>query len=278
MRPGQWLKNGFVLAPLVFSGSFTDIPSLYSALTATFLFCLASSAIYILNDYHDFEADRQHPTKSKSRPLASGEVSRKQAIYLFIVLIVLLSSGVSLQPQVMVVIASYIALNVAYTLVLKHQPVIDIFSIATGFAMRVYAGVVAISVPISYWMFITTFCLALYLAAIKRRQELKQAGIGGRQVLNHYSIELADRYAEMSATCAVLFYSLFVLTDRPEMIFTIPFVLYGIFRYWYVVDSKGAGASPTEALLSDWQLALTIIIWIIISMQATWPTGVYHGY
>lgn len=271
MRPMQWVKNGFVLAPLVFSGQFTSMVSVANALLAMLLFCLASSATYIVNDYHDIEHDRLHPVKSKKRPLASSQVSRPQALILLGVLYGILVWGYFQQPSVILVILAYLTLNLAYTFVLKYQPVIDIFTIAIGFVLRVYAGAMALSVPVSSWMFVTTLCLALYLAAVKRRQELTQSGKEGRKVLEYYSVTLVDRYAEMSATGALLFYSLFVMTARPEMVITIPFVLYGLFRYWFVVESLDGGESPTDALLSDWQLALTVLIWIGASVWALWP-------
>jgi decaprenyl-phosphate phosphoribosyltransferase len=274
MRPRQWLKNGFVLAPLVFTGLFTDIASVTDALLAMLLFSLASSTAYIVNDYFDIEHDRAHPLKSKKRPLASGQVSKPQALALLVVLYGALVWGYFQQPGVILVILGYLALNLAYTLVLKHQPVIDIFSIAIGFVLRVYAGAVALSVPLSSWMFVTTLCLALYLAAIKRRQELTQSGKAGRGVLEFYSVALVNRYAELSATGALLFYSLFVMTERPEMVITIPFVIYGLFRYWFVVETRDGGESPTDALLSDWQLVLTVLIWIGVSAWALWPEGV----
>ena len=274
MRPRQWLKNVFVLAPLVFTGLFTDIASVTHALLAVLLFSLASSATYIVNDYYDIEHDRKHPLKSKKRPLASGQVSKPQALALLVVLYAALVWGYFQQPDVILVVLAYLVLNLAYTLVLKHQPVIDIFSIAIGFVLRVYAGAVALSVPLSSWMFVTTLCLALYLAAVKRRQELAQSGKQSRKVLEFYSVALVDRYAEMSATGALLFYSLFVMTERPEMVVTIPFVLYGLFRYWFVVESLDGGESPTDALISDWQLAFTMLIWIAVSTWVLWPEGV----
>lgn len=265
MRPRQWVKNGFVFAPLLFTGQFLIQSSIFQSFLATILFCVASSATYILNDYKDIEHDRLHPTKSKKRPLASGWVEKPQALRLLAVLYGCLAVGLYFQPMVVAVIAAYLVLNLAYTFALKHQPVIDIFVIAIGFVLRVQAGAMALSVPVSSWMFVTTLCLALYLAAVKRRQELLKSGSEGRKVLQHYSVGLVDRYAEMSATGALLFYSLFVMTDRPEMVMTIPFVLYGLFRYWFVVESKEGGESPTDALLSDWQLLLTCFIWVLIS-------------
>lgn len=273
LRPKQWIKNGFVLAPMVFAGEMYDPHSWFKALLAAALFCVASSATYIFNDYHDIEHDRRHPVKRIKRPLASGQVSKPQALSLLGVLLGLLCWGYFQQPGVIMVILAYLALNLAYTFVLKHQPVIDIFSIAIGFVLRVYAGAAALSVPLSSWMFVTTLCLALYLAAVKRRQELTHSGNTGRTVLQHYTVALVDRYAEISATGALLFYSLFVMTARPEMIITIPFVLYGIFRYWYVVEALDGGESPTDALLSDWQMMLTIAIWLGVCIWVLLTTG-----
>lgn len=273
MRPKQWIKNVFVLAPLLFTGQFTSIEPVADAVVAMLLFCLASSITYVINDYHDIEHDRQHPIKLKQRPLASGQVSKSQSLVLLGALIGILVFGLSKQPSVALVIPSYIALNLAYTYFLKHQPVIDIFTIAIGFVLRVYAGAMILSVPVSSWMFVTTLCLALYLAAVKRRQELALRGTEGRNVLKHYSVSLVDRYAEMSATGALLFYSLFVITTRPEMVITIPFVIYGLYRYWFVVESLDGGESPTDAFFSDWQLMLTVVIWVGAIFWAVGSTG-----
>ena len=270
MRPKQWVKNSFVLAPLVFSGQFTDLSAIGAVLLAMLLFCFAASSVYIINDYCDIERDRRHSVKSK-RPLASGRVSKRQALALLVILFGLLSFGYLLQPNVIIIIVVYLCLNLAYTFALKHQPVIDIFVIAIGFVLRVYAGAMALSVSVSSWMFVTTLCLALYLAAIKRRQELTQNGKDSRKVLQYYTVALVDRYAEISATGALLFYSLFVMTMRPGMVITIPFVLYGLFRYWFVVESLNGGESPTDALLSDWQLWLTVVIWGGICIGLLWP-------
>ena len=273
MRPKQWIKNGFVFAPLVFSGQFTSLMSVADVLLAALFFCLGSSAAYIINDYRDIEDDRKHPVKSKKRPLASGEISKRQALVVLGVLYGVLAWGFFYQPRVILVIVGYLVLNLAYTLIFKHQPVVDIFTIAIGFVLRVYAGAVALMVPVSSWMFITTLCLALYLAAIKRRQELAHSSKEARKVLQHYSAALADRYAEMSATSTLLFYSLFVVTERPEMVITIPLVLYGLFRYWFVVEDLDAGESPTDALFSDWQLALTVLVWVGVIGWTLWPVG-----
>lgn len=271
MRPKQWIKNGFVLAPLLFTGSFLNIGALKQALLATLLFCIASSATYIVNDIQDIERDRQHPEKAKSRPLASGALGVSSAVVLLLMLYGLLLSGFWFDPKVMAVIVGYLLLNVAYTLVLKHQPVIDIFSIAIGFVLRVLAGAVALDVPVSGWMFTTTLSLALYLAAVKRGQELSQRGSEGRSVLKKYSKPLVDRYAEMSATCALVFYSMFVMSSKPALVSTVPLVLFGLYRYWYVVDVLDGGESPTDALLGDWPLLITVLLWVGVCAWALWP-------
>ncbi|MDB1122421.1 decaprenyl-phosphate phosphoribosyltransferase [Vibrio algarum] len=271
MRPKQWVKNAFVMAPLVFSGLFLSLESVLQAITATVLFCIASSATYILNDYKDVEDDRKHPVKSKTRPLASGDVTKHQALVLMTLLYGLVAIGLVIHFDFVVIILCYLALNVVYTIYLKYQPVLDIFTIASGFVLRVYTGTVAISVPLSPWMLVTTFALALYLAAIKRRQELAKNGSSSRNVLNEYSVELMDRYAEMSATCAVIFYSLFVMTSKMDMVLSIPFVLFGLYRYWFVVDSLDGGESPTDALFSDFQLQTTIIAWVAVCLYTLWP-------
>lgn len=271
MRPRQWVKNAFVFAPLIFAGEFLKLQSIEKVALAALIFCVASSATYILNDLSDIERDRRHPKKSKTRPLASGLVSVPQALTLLLALYAALLAAWFVMPAVLYVVLGYLLLNLAYTFVLKHQPVIDIFTIAIGFVLRVYAGAMALSVPVSSWMFVTTLCLALYLAAVKRGQELASNGSESREVLQHYTPALLDRYAEMAATGALLFYSLFVMTARPALVMTIPLVLYGLYRYWFIVESKDGGESPTDALLGDWQLLLTVAIWGVVSAVSIWP-------
>lgn len=273
LRPRQWVKNIFLLAPLVFTGRFTDPSSLEKSFVAFLLFCVASSTAYVLNDIGDRERDRQHPIKRITRPLASGVVSVSVAWGLLGFLCAILFYGIYVLSSVMVVIASYLALNVAYTFWLKHQPILDIFAIAIGFVLRVYAGAEALDVPVSSWMFVTTLCLALYLAAIKRRQELVYSGSSARDVLSQYTVGLVDRYAEMAATGALVFYSLFVMSSHPELVVTVPVVLFGLFRYWYVVEKLRGGESPTDALLSDLSLGLTVVVWAGICLWVLWPEG-----
>lgn len=273
MRPRQWVKNSFVLAPLVFAGAFVDRSAVQQALLAMVLFCVASSAVYIVNDIKDIERDRRHPKKSRTRPLAAGIVSIPAALCLLAALYCVLVWGWFVQPAVVLVIFGYVALNLAYSFVLKNQPVLDIFTVAFGFVLRVYAGAQSLAVPVSSWMFVTTLCLALYLAAIKRRQELCQRGSEGRDVLERYTVALVDRYAEMAATGALVFYSMFVMSAQPDLVITVPVVLFGLFRYWYVVEKLEGGESPTDALLSDGPLLATVAVWVGTCMWVLWPAA-----
>jgi len=266
LRPRQWIKNGFVLAPLLFSGAFVAPDLLIQALSAAVLFCLVSSAAYIVNDLRDVAQDRLHPVKSRRRPLANGELTPAVAVSVCVALLLVVGVvGLLLNPRLLLVLLGYFGLMLAYSYVLKYQPVLDIFTIALGFVMRIYAGAVAIDVQVSAWMFVTTLSLALYLAAIKRRQEFRH-GNETRTVLAHYSETLVQRYAEMAGSGALVFYSLFVVSERQELIATVPLVLYGLFRYWYVVEILDAGESPADVLFKDWQLALVVVLWIAIAM------------
>ena len=271
MRPKQWLKNIFVLAPLIFSGLFTQFNAMIHAVSAFMCFCIASSAVYVLNDLLDVEQDKRHPQKALSRPLAAGETTLRQAVYLLLTLYCLLWASLCFfEPSLKLILWGYIVLNLAYSLYLKHMPVIDIFTIAVGFVLRVFAGAVVLVVPVSSWMFVTTLCVALYLAAIKRRQELLHLQDldlpQSRNVLSFYSLSLLNRYAEFAAFGALMFYSLFVVTSKPNMVISIPVVMFGLYRYWYVVESYGLGESPTDVFYADLQLILAGVLWVGISM------------
>jgi len=264
LRPRQWVKNVFVLAPLLFAQRFRDPWSVSEALQAMVIFTLASCVVYVLNDLQDLNADRQHPTKRHTRPLASGEVSQQTARVLLAVLTACFVLSILMVPAISAVAAGYLVLNVGYSLRLKRVPVVDLFCLASGFVLRVFAGAVAISVPLSSWMLITTLSLALYLAAIKRREELSRSGNAARAVLGSYTPGLLDRYAMIAAASAIVFYGLFVMAVRPGLVVTIPLVLFGLFRYWYIVESAGLGESPTDALLRDIPLGLTVVGWAVL--------------
>jgi decaprenyl-phosphate phosphoribosyltransferase len=261
LRPKHWIKNLFVLAPLIFSGMFTRPGLALLAIFAFMLFCVAASIVYVINDLSDVRRDALHPVKRLTRPLASGAVSITEARVVLVVLAALLLVGSFVSIPLVAVLIGYILLKVFYSVWLKSIPVVDIFCVAAGFVLRVYAGAVAIDVPLSSWMLVTTLSIALYLAAIKRRDELEAQGDGARAVLGKYSIALLDRFALLSSVFSIVFYSLFVVTTRPVLAFTIPLVLFGIFRYWFLVDRGNRGESPTDALWSDRTLAVTVIMW-----------------
>lgn len=262
LRPKQWVKNFFVLAPLLFAGEVADQDASVSALLAFLYFSLAASCVYVLNDLNDVDADKKHPLKSLTRPLASGDVRVRTAISVLVVGAVLLATGFWVIPVVMLPIGGYIAINVAYSLFARSVPVLDIFTIAFGFVLRVVAGSLAIGAPLSAWMFVTTLCLALYLAAMKRRHELKTLGSASRSSLESYSAAVVERFAEISATAALVCYSIFVITVKVELVYTIPLVAFGLFRYWFIAENLKSAESPTEAMLRDWPLLASVVLWV----------------
>ncbi len=271
LRPRQWVKNAFVLAPTVFAGVYTQADAVLRAVAAMLLFCVAASAVYAFNDLLDVEKDRLHPVKRHTRPIAAGALSEARARAILAALVAVLVAGLLAFPALALPLGGYIALNAAYTLRLKHVAVVDLFCIASGFVLRVYAGAEAVDVPLSSWMLITTLSLALYLAAVKRRQELATSGNEARRVLGSYTVSLLDGYAQTAASATIVFYSLYVIDVRPELAITVPFVLLGMFRYSFLVQGRNLGESPTEALWSDLPLILTILGWGAIVVFQMWP-------
>ncbi len=272
LRPQQWIKNAFVLAPLIFSGRFSDVPSTLSALAAVALFTVAASAVYVVNDLRDREADARHPDK-RHRPLASGAVSPQVALAVLVALIAAGAIGAWFMPKVAAFAAGYIVLNVAYSIGLKQVPVLDLFAVSAGFVLRVYGGAAAIAVAVSNWMLVATLSLSLFLVVMKRRAELEHQGPEARSVLGSYTLPLLDRYAVVAATSTVVFYGFFVATVRPELTPTLPLVLLGVFRYWFIVEHTAAGESPTEALVRDWPLLATVLAYGLLSMWLVLQAG-----
>jgi 4-hydroxybenzoate polyprenyltransferase len=269
LRPSQWLKNAFVLGPWVFTGSFASVGKTIDVAIALVVFCVASSANYVFNDLQDVDDDRRHPRKRLTRPLATGALSPSTAWQLVAVLWAVLAALLALRPVLIPVVALYVGLNLAYSVRLKHVPVIDLFTLAASFLLRVYAGGVALGVPISFWMFVTTLSVALYLAALKRRQELLDGG-AARPVLAGYTAELLDDYAMISAASAFVFYGQFVYAVRPALLPTVPLVLLGFFRYRWLVEVRGEGESPTDTLLGDPPLVATALVWFAWCVWVMW--------
>ena len=271
LRPEQWLKNGFVLAPMVFSGLLDDPIIWGRSLLAVAAFCAASSAVYLVNDVLDREADRRHPSKC-NRPIAAGEISVGAAL---VTAVVLAAAGMvtafALGGWFPAVLGSYILLVVLYSVVLKRVVFVDVLVLAAGFVLRVVGGAVAIDVPVSRWLLLCAYLLALYLALGKRRSELALLGDGAgthREVLGHYTLGLVDQAISVVLGATVLAYALY--TVAPEtvakvgsegLMATVPVVLYGLFRYLYLLHRHELGGSPTRVLATDRPLLITVIVW-----------------
>ena len=272
LRPGQWTKNLLVFAGLVFGGRLLDADAVAAAAIAFAVFCALSSAGYLFNDIRDREADRRHPLK-QSRPIASGQFSISAALTLAGVLAaVALSVAAAISPPLAFVAAAYAVLLALYSVLLKNLVIIDVLTIAGGFVLRAIAGAVAVRVPFSAWLLVCTTLLALFLGLSKRRHELELLGEGAidhRRILHEYSPYLLDQMIAVvtaSTLIAYTFYSISAETaarlGTPRLGLTIPFVLYGIFRYLYLVHQKHGGGSPAAMLLTDRPLLACVAVWV----------------
>ena len=274
MRPKQWTKNLILFAPLLFSQNINHSPYVIKSLLAFFVFCMLSGCVYILNDLIDLNQDKVHPIKCK-RPMASGLLKPAHAVAVLLILIVVLigSSFFLLNTSFFAVAAGYFLLQIAYSLVLKHIVIIDVFSIAAGFLLRVIAGALAIEVFFSNCLFFCTILLSLFLALSKRRNEiilLDEKAIRHRKILFEYSADLLDQMISIVSTTTVIAYILY--TVAPETVtkfktdnlkYTVPFVLYGIFRYLYLMHQKNEGGSPEKVLLNDRPILVTVILYCL---------------
>ena len=270
MRPKQWLKNVFVFAGLVFDRQLFSLASFLLTLAAAFLFCLASSMIYIINDLVDIEFDRQHPIK-KHRPLASGALSQRSAIIALVMLgLFTFPAAFFLNTALGWIIAAYFILMLAYSLWLKHIALIDVVIIAAGFVLRVAAGVMIIETErFSPWLVVATVFLALFIGLGKRRSEIELLNTQApshRRVLNGYTLELLDQLLTIVLSATLMTYCLYTFstTNTPDsyhMMFTIPFVIYGLFRYLYLVRIENSGGTPEDIVVSDRPMQAAILLW-----------------
>ena len=281
MRPKQWVKNVFVLAALVFDRQLTNWPATLTTLIGVFLFCMLSGAVYLINDVFDKEADQNHPTK-KNRPIASGKLPTNVAIITAVIIIAIsLYWAFHLSTIFGVISAVYFILNLAYSFKLKHIPLIDVMVIATGFVLRVGAGVSLIQVErFSPWLYVCTTLLALFIGFGKRRAEivcLSENATQHRKVLDGYSLEFLDQLITIVSGTAIVAYSLYTfsapnLPENNSMMLTIPFVLYGLFRYLYLIKIQKSGGAPEDLVLSDRPLQLCILLWgISVLVIFYWP-------
>ncbi len=272
-RLHQWVKNFFIFAALIFSGHLFILNDLLLTAAGFFIFSLATSAIYIFNDVADIEKDKLHPEKSK-RPLPSGNLKISTALIASAILALsALLLSFSLNINFAFVLIGYIIINIFYSLYIKSLVILDVMTIAAGFVLRIYAGALLISVPVSEWLIICTILLALFLGFSKRRSELvllENSANTHRSVLGHYSPQFLDQMIGIVTASTVMSYALYTISEETvlklgtnNLIYTVPFVLYGIFRYLYLVHKKEVGGNPTLAILKDIPLLINLIMWII---------------
>jgi len=269
LRPRQWPKNVFVLAALIFDRQLTNVQSLLHSLAGFALFCLLSGSVYLINDILDVNADRNHPVKCK-RPIASGKLPIPAAIAAaVIILAITFPLAYLLSPFFALISLFYFAINLAYSIWLKHIPLLDVLIIAAGFVLRVGAGVTLINVErFSPWLYVVTTLFALYIGFGKRRAEmtlLTDQANSHRRVLDGYSIPFLDQLITIVSSTTIVAYSLYTfsapnLPENHTMMLTIPFVLYGIFRYLYLIQIEGKGGAPEELVLTDRPLQVTILL------------------
>jgi 4-hydroxybenzoate polyprenyltransferase len=267
MRPKQWVKNAFVFGGLLYSGEFVEPSSVVTALAVFAAFCLASGAAYLINDAVDAKTDRLNP-RTAARPIARGELPVRTAITAGIsAALVALAITALVNWETLATLAGFLALQVAYSLFLKHQLFVDVMAVAAGFVLRAYAGLVAIDVEISEWLLLCTGLLALFLGLGKRRGEA--VALGGqahpqRPVLEEYSVDLIDELIAVVTPSIIVAYSLYaVLAARSQaMLLTVPFVLYGVFRVLYLIHHRArVPEDPTTVVWSDRPLQVCILLW-----------------
>ncbi|WP_233355120.1 decaprenyl-phosphate phosphoribosyltransferase [Paenibacillus sp. FSL W7-1279] len=268
LRPKQWTKNLLIFAAPLFSFEGVNPGVLFDTLIGFFLLSFVSGCVYIVNDYADREADRNHPVK-KYRPMASGALPPKLAIgFGALLLIASLVISYLLNPLFTVLLVLYFAMNVAYSFRLKHVVIIDIMIIAAGFVLRAIAGGLVIHVPFTPWFLLCTMLLSLFLAIGKRRHELHllQHDKGShRKVLDQYSFDLLDQMSSIVTTATIISYSLFTFTSgrTVHLMWTIPLVIYGMFRYLYLIHIEKKGGAPDRVLLEDAHILVTVILYVI---------------
>jgi 4-hydroxybenzoate polyprenyltransferase len=272
-RPRQWPKNAFIFAALLFSKNAFHLPMLGKTIAGFIVLCLITGATYLFNDIMDRNNDRIHPEKSK-RPIAAGLLAVPTAA-IAVAVITIVGLGVSwrIDSRFFIIAIVYLLLQLGYSTLLKHIVILDVLTITTGFVLRVLAGAVIIHVAISSWLLVCTFLLALFLALCKRRHELMlldEGAVTHRRVLGDYSIPLLDQMISVTTASTVVAYTLYTMSEQTiakfgteRLVYTVPFVIYGIFRYLYLVHIRKAGGSPETLLLTDLPLIAGIVVWAI---------------
>lgn len=277
IRPRQWLKNVFVFAAIIFAGQLLNFHLLFLNIIAFAAFCGVSGMTYIINDITDLEADRIHK-KKRFRPLAAGELTINEAKIFFVVIAILttiLCYRLGLYFSAVIII--YFIINLFYSVWIKEVVIVDVFFISFGFMLRVVGGAAAINVSISSWMILTTIFISLFLAISKRRAELSSVDTENierqRKVLRHYDIIFTDQMNTVAATGTIICYALYTVSEKAtstfhtdNLIYTTPFVIYGIFRYLYLIHKKNLGESPEQIVTKDIPLIISIALWFLVSV------------
>lgn len=275
MRPHQWTKSLFVFTGLIFGHGWTDPALTQSVILAAIAFSLLSSGVYIVNDIYDIENDRNHPNK-KHRPLAAGNISVAQAAPGAAVLIVLaLGLGYWINAQVFILLLAYVALNAGYSAGLKQVVILDVFIIAAGFMLRILVGTEGVGIPPSQWLLLCGLMITLFLGFTKRRAELMVSAEGkkSRKVLEQYDLASLDTFIAITATSAVIAYGLYTLSadtirihGTSNLIYTLPFVIYGVMRYVFRLHRHQRGEDPAKELMTDPHIIMTMLAWVLVVM------------
>jgi 4-hydroxybenzoate polyprenyltransferase len=277
LRPHQWLKNAFVFTGLIFAHAWHQPQLILAVIYAAIAFCFMSSSLYVVNDILDLPQDKLHPSK-KNRPIASGDISIKQALPIAIILFIAgLAVGYVASYKVFLVLVTYAIMNLLYCIELKHIVIIDVFIISFGFMLRIIAGTWAVGIAPSQWLMLCGLMITLFLGFTKRRAEIngmeEGASSGQRKVLEHYTPALLDKLIGITATGAIITYSLYTVSPSTiqsqgtaNLIYTVPFVMYGIFRYIYLLHNniRQNGEDTASDLLKDKHLLITVFAWFVL--------------
>ncbi len=275
-RPSHWTKNVFVFVPVIFSLKLLEAPEAIPNVLTFTAFCAGTSAVYVFNDLHDRALDMNHPVK-KNRPVASGKISVKSA-WIFFTILLLIASALSVMANlnVAMVLETYVAMNVLYSLYLKNMVIIDVMVIAVGFILRIMAGSVATKVYLSSWILLTTFSIALFIGFAKRRHEIVSLGENAsdhRKVLSMYNKKFVDEMITATVATTTVFYSLYTIDSSVvarfgtrNLIYTVPIVIYGLFRYMYIIYVKSEGGDPVEIVTRDPGIILSVLTWLVAVM------------
>ena len=263
-RPFQWVKNVIIFIPLIFAKKLFELDAFVLSSIAFFSFILASSIIYIFNDICDLEKDKKHPIK-KNRPLANNSLKKKDAYLLIILLglllLVLLKSNIS----ILGIIIIFFVLNIFYSLYFKNVIIIDLIMVSFSYVLRVLAGSIIINVALSAWLLICVFSTSLFLISFKRLAEIKISGFKSRPILKKYNNEILLKIIDISAICSIIFYSLYTVFVNPNLIYTVPLIFLGFFRYYYLYyTAKTFEESPVKIIFSDKPILVLLILWLII--------------